>query len=181
VKPSVNLSAVIALTTETLIRATLDRFHTVAFYLRRRGISTTWIQRWGGAFGTAAKKAYRAAHGGASPEETWEDGRQVALYRDTVALDAAMEHYMRHAVAGPLLDAGYDRKAAAKRQLRDRRGRFARAYVVVWNGPAGTTSKGRLTQERAARLVQKLHTDHRISAVEVRDARGHRADFAMAA
>jgi hypothetical protein len=180
-KPSVNIADVIAATDDVLIRATFDRFHTVAFYLRRRGISATWIQRWGNVFGKYAMKAYRTENNGALPEETWEDGRRVALYRDTRALDAAMFHYMRHTVAGPLLDAGYDRKAAAKRQLRDRLGRFARAYVVIWNGPSGVFSKGRLTQERATRLVQKLHTDHRISAVEVRDARGHRADFAMAA
>jgi len=180
-KHSIDIAKLITLTDDVIIRATFDRFHTVAFYLRRRGISATWIQRWSGAFGTAAKKAYRTMNDGASPEETWEDGRRVALYADTRALDVAMAHYASHKVAGPLLSGGYDRKAAAKRQLRDRLGRFARAYVVTWTGPQGITSKGRLTQERAVRLVHKLHTDHHISGVTVSDARGHRADFAIAA
>lgn len=180
-KPSVNIAAVISLTNDVIVRATFDRFLTVAFYLRRRGISATWIQRWGGAFGTHAKKIYRTMNNGVSPEETWEDGRLVALYADTSALDAAMVHYAAHKVAGPLLSGGYDRKAAAKRQLRDRLGRFARAYTVTWNGPVGANSRGRLTQERAARLVRQLTGDHRMSNVVVRDFRGNRADFATAA
>jgi hypothetical protein len=180
-KPSIAIANIIALTDDILISATFNRYHTVAFYLRRRGISATWIQRWGSAFGRKAASFYRQMNNGALPENTLEDGRTVALYRDTRALDAAMRHYTAHAIAGPDLTTGYNRKAAAKRQLRDRLGRFARAYVVVWNGPAGVNSKGRLTRERAVRLVSKLHADHRISGVEVRDARGHRADFAMAA
>lgn len=180
-KPTISIAAIIELTDDVIIRATFDRFHTVAFYLRRRGISTTWIQRWGGAFGTHAKKIYRTMNNGVSPEETWEDGRLVALYADTSALDAAMVHYAAHKVAGPLLSGGYDRKAAAKRQLRDRLGRFARAYVVTWNGPVGVNSRGRLTEDRAMRLVRKLSADHRMSEVTVRDFHGHRVDFAIAA
>ena len=93
-----------------------------------------------------------------------------------------MAHYAAHKVAGPLLtSATYDRKAAARTQFRDRLGRFARAYVVTWNGPVGINSRGRLTQERAKRLAHKLNADHRMSGVVVRDASGNRADFAFAA
>lgn len=181
-KPSVNIAAVISLTNDVIVRATFDRFLTVEFYLRRRGISTTWITRWGKAFGRKAAALYRAAHQGASPEQRWENGRLVYVYSDIDALDGAMTHYTAHKVAGPLLSSvAYDRKAAARTQLRDRLGRFARAYTVTWNGPVGANSRGRLTQERAARLVRQLTGDHRMSNVVVRDFRGNRADFATAA
>lgn len=177
---SINIAAVVLLTDDILVRATFDRFHTVASYLRRRGIAATWIAQWGSAFGRKAAGVYRAQHG-TTPETTWENGRRVALYADIVALDAAMAHYAAHKTAGPQLGAGYDRSRAAKRQLRDRLGRFARAYTVVWNGPQGTAARGRLTASRAARLVQSLRADHRVSGVVVRDAHGHRADFALSA
>jgi len=180
VKRSTFTQMIVSLTDDVLIRATFDRFHTAATYLRRQGVAKTWIAQWGSAFGRKAVAAYRKVYG-TEPRSTWEDGRRVAVYGDTTALDAAMTHYVQHAVAGPQLAAGYDRKRAAKRQLRDVRGRFTRAYVVTWVGRAGANARGHLTIERAARLAQRLMADHRMVAVAVRDAHGHRVDVALCA
>jgi hypothetical protein len=177
---SINTQTIISLTNDTIVRATFNRFHTVTSYLRRRGVPQTWIIQWGSAFGRKAAAVQRQ-RGIDSVSTTWEDGRRVAVYADTVALDTAMAHYAAHKTAGPQLGAGYDRSRAAKRQLRDHLGRFARVYVVSWTGPVGANSRGRLTAERAARLAHALITDHRMSAVIVRDAQGHRVDVALCA
>lgn len=152
---------------------------TVMTYLRRLGVHPQWIKRWGSAFGRKATAAYRAENDGSTPRQVIEHGREVAVYATARYLDAAMSHYRTHKVAGPHLEAGYDRTYAAKKQKRDARGRFLRVLTVVWSTPDNGRRYRRLPASDVAKFVGELTSNRRVVVLAVRDIRGRA--YALAA